>query len=64
MDEDRRDFENRFNNALKAELQRVLDEEQERQGPPTEFDPRACLAALALTVGTWIGIFALLGRMI
>ena len=41
------------------ELLRLLAEEQEREGPPVEFDPRALRAVLCGLACCWLAVFAL-----
>ena len=43
----------------REELLRLLAEEQEREGPPVEFDPRALRAVLCGLACFWVAVFAL-----
>ncbi len=36
------------------ELRRILAEQSEREGPPSEFDGRGCAAVTALMACAWI----------
>ena len=38
----------------RPDLDRILAEQREREGPPTEFDHRSCLAVLGLLACFWI----------
>ena len=38
----------------RPDLERILAEQREREGPPTEFDHRSCLAVLGLLACFWI----------